>query len=109
MDTAIKKAYEKIEYVSMDKELWHAYRMREMALSDYTSGMNAAEKRGIAIGKEKGIAIGKERGIARGEQKSKAIFIMNLKLNGVPIEQISKYVSLAEEEVVKIFEEQGLK
>ena len=101
MDTAIKKAYEKIEHVSRNKELWHAYRMREMALPDYTSGMNAAEKRGEERGREEGIAIG--------EQKTKAIFIMNLKLNGIPVEQIGKFVSMSEEEVVKILEEQGLK
>jgi hypothetical protein len=33
---------------------------------------------------------------------------MNLKLNGVSIEEMAKYVSLTKEEVVKILEEQGL-
>jgi predicted transposase/invertase (TIGR01784 family) len=100
MDTAIKKAYEKIAFVSKDRDLWHAYRMREMALSDYTSGINAAEQRG----EERGIAIGEQRG----EQKSTAIFLMNMKLNGASVEEMAKYTSLTQEEVVKILEEQRL-
>jgi hypothetical protein len=40
MDTAIEKAQKKISFVAQDKEMLQAYRMREMALSDYTSGIN---------------------------------------------------------------------
>jgi predicted transposase/invertase (TIGR01784 family) len=47
MDTAIKKAEEKVSYVSQDKEALRAYQMREMALSDYTSGINYAKREGI--------------------------------------------------------------
>jgi hypothetical protein len=39
MDTAIRKAQEKMEYVSSNKEVLRAYQMREMALSDWTSGI----------------------------------------------------------------------
>jgi predicted transposase/invertase (TIGR01784 family) len=67
MDTAIKKAQEKIIHVSRDKEVLRAYQMREMALSDFTSGMNSARREGIAIGERRGIAIGEQRGIAIGE------------------------------------------
>jgi predicted transposase/invertase (TIGR01784 family) len=108
MDTAIKKAHEKIIFVTSDKNLLHAYRMREMALSDYTSGMNAAKQKGRVEGIVIGEKRGREEGIAIGEQKSKAIFLMNLKLNGVSIEEMAKYVSLTKEEVIKILEEQGL-
>ncbi|MDR2394074.1 MAG: hypothetical protein LBD93_07975 [Treponema sp.] len=40
MDAAILKAEEKMRYVSSDKEALHAYQMRKMALSDWTSGVN---------------------------------------------------------------------
>jgi predicted transposase/invertase (TIGR01784 family) len=42
MDAAIQKAQERVDYVSIDKEALRAYQMREMALSDYTSGINHA-------------------------------------------------------------------
>jgi DNA invertase Pin-like site-specific DNA recombinase len=67
----------------------HAYHMREMAVLDYNSGINAArrdgekqgiaigeqrgEQRGIAIGEQRGIAIGEKQGIAIGEQRGIAI------------------------------------
>lgn len=47
MDTAIQKAEKKMAYVSYDKEALRAYQMREMALSDWTSGLNHAREEGI--------------------------------------------------------------
>jgi predicted transposase/invertase (TIGR01784 family) len=46
MDTAIRKAEEKLALVSSSKEALHAYQMREMALSDWTSGINFARDEG---------------------------------------------------------------
>jgi hypothetical protein len=46
MDTAIRKAEEKMAYVSGDKEALRANQMREMALSDWTSGLNHAREEG---------------------------------------------------------------
>jgi hypothetical protein len=45
MDMTIQKAEKKMEYVSIDKEALRAYQMREMALSDWTSGLNHARER----------------------------------------------------------------
>jgi predicted transposase/invertase (TIGR01784 family) len=77
MDTAIAKAQEKISFVAQDKEMLHAYHMREMAVLDYNSGINAARRDGIVIGEQQGIAIGEQRGeqkgIAIGEQRGIAI------------------------------------
>jgi predicted transposase YdaD len=92
------------------------YQLREMALCDYASGINAAEQRGIAIGEQRGeqrgITIGEQRGEQRGitigEQKSKAEFVINLSRNGFSIEEISKYTMTTSEEVKKILEEKGL-
>ena len=46
MDTAIAKAQEKIAFVSVNKEALRDYQRREMALSDYTSGINYARREG---------------------------------------------------------------
>jgi predicted transposase/invertase (TIGR01784 family) len=42
MDAAIQQAEKKMTFVSSDKEALRAYQMREMALSDWTSGVNYA-------------------------------------------------------------------
>jgi hypothetical protein len=44
MDGAIKKANEKMTFISSDKEALRLYHLREMALSDWTSGINYAKK-----------------------------------------------------------------
>ncbi|MDR1865826.1 MAG: hypothetical protein LBR08_09695 [Bacteroidales bacterium] len=118
MDAAIEKAQKKIAHVSQDKEALRVYRMREMALSDFTSGVNAArregEQRGIAIGEQrgeqkgiaKGIAIGEQRGITIGEQKKTAMFVAKLNRKGLSVEEISDLTDLPVEEVVKILKKQ---
>ena len=44
MDTAIKKADEKMAFISNDKETLRLYHLREMAMSDWTSGINNAKR-----------------------------------------------------------------
>ncbi|MDR1023025.1 MAG: hypothetical protein LBL94_07140 [Prevotellaceae bacterium] len=50
---AIAKAQEKITFVSRDKKVLRAYQMREMALSDYISGINHARREGEQEGRQK--------------------------------------------------------
>jgi predicted transposase/invertase (TIGR01784 family) len=103
IDTGIAKAQEKIQFVSQDKEALRAYQMREMALSDYTSGINYALRKGITIGKEQGIVIGKEQGIAigeeRGEQKALVKYVLRLATKGMTVEDIAELTGLLPEEV----------
>jgi predicted transposase/invertase (TIGR01784 family) len=47
MDGAINKAYERLNFVSQDKEVLRAYHMREMAQMDWTTSLNTAEEKGI--------------------------------------------------------------
>ena len=54
MDKAINKANEKLNFVSQDKEFLRAYNLREMALSDWTTGINTATEKGFEKGMEKG-------------------------------------------------------
>ena len=45
MDSAINKAYERLNFVTQDKEVLREYHMREMALIDWTSGINTATRK----------------------------------------------------------------
>jgi predicted transposase/invertase (TIGR01784 family) len=67
MDMAIEKAEKKMEYVSGDKEALRVYQMREMALSDWTSGLNHARLEGRLEGIQEVAARMKKRGIAVGQ------------------------------------------
>jgi predicted transposase/invertase (TIGR01784 family) len=82
MDTAIQKAEEKMVYVSIDKEALHAYQMREMALSDWTSGINHAREEGMQAGIQK--------------------IALNLKKTGMPLEQIAQAAGLSVEELEQL-------
>jgi predicted transposase/invertase (TIGR01784 family) len=82
MDRAIQKAEEKMVYVTQDKEALRAYQMRELALSDWTSGINHAKREGIQEGK---------REIAR-----------NLKKIGMPVGQIADAAGLSIEDIAKL-------
>ncbi|MDR0589351.1 MAG: Rpn family recombination-promoting nuclease/putative transposase [Spirochaetaceae bacterium] len=74
MDKGIQRAEEKMEYVSLDKEALRAYQMREMAMSDWTSGLTHARREGIQEGMQKGM-----RKIAAA-----------MKRRGAPIDQIAE-------------------
>ncbi|GHT53400.1 hypothetical protein AGMMS49982_16280 [Bacteroidia bacterium] len=78
MDTAIQKAHERIAFVAKDKESLRAYEMREMALSDFTSGMNFARREGI-------IEVAK-----------------NMKKAGVDAHQIMIFTNLSENDIGKL-------
>jgi predicted transposase/invertase (TIGR01784 family) len=95
MDTSIGKAHEKIMSVAQDSEMLRLYQMREMALMDYTSGINNATRKGIAIGEQKGIAIGEQRGM----QKERRNFVLNLSKKNKSVSEIAELTGLPEEEV----------
>jgi predicted transposase/invertase (TIGR01784 family) len=46
MDSAINKTNERLSFVTQDKEFLRGYHMREMALSDWTTGVNTAFEKG---------------------------------------------------------------
>jgi hypothetical protein len=52
MDVAIQKAQERLTFVANDKEALREYHLREMALSDWTSGINHARREGKVEGAE---------------------------------------------------------
>jgi predicted transposase/invertase (TIGR01784 family) len=95
MDTSIRKAHDKIMSVAQDREMLRLYEMREMALCDYTSGINAATRKGM----EKGIAIGEQRGLQKGLQQAQADFVLRLSRKNRPVEEIAELTGLPAEEV----------
>jgi predicted transposase/invertase (TIGR01784 family) len=86
MDTAIRKAEERLAYVSSDKEALRAYQMRELALSDWTSGINHARREGRKEGRKEG-----QREIASKMRK-----------RGIPVAQIAEDTGLSVEDIEKL-------
>jgi predicted transposase/invertase (TIGR01784 family) len=78
MDAAIQKAEEKMTHVSMDKESLHAYQMREMALSDWVSGINNAKREG------------------------RLEITRSLKESGMPTDEISRLTGFSDEEIADL-------
>ncbi|MFP3089476.1 Rpn family recombination-promoting nuclease/putative transposase [Treponema sp. TIM-1] len=118
MDTAIQKAEEKLVYVSQDKEALRAYQMREMALSDWTSGLNHAREegiqagiqagiqegilKGIVKGKQEGLQEGLQEGKQKGKQEGRREIASKMKKRGVPIDQIAEDTGLSGEEIEQL-------
>jgi len=80
MDTAIQQAQKKIEYISNDAESYHQIILREQALLDYQSDLNAY----------------KREGVQEGEQKEKQKIISAMRESGMRDEAIEKILKLAE-------------
>jgi len=78
MDNAISKANERLNFVTQDKEFLRNYHLREMAMSDWTTGINTAT----------------EKGIEKGAMQSKIEIARNSLGEGLPIEIIHKITGL---------------
>jgi len=78
MDSAISKANERLNFVTQDKEFLRNYHLREMAMSDWTTGINTAT----------------EKGIEKGAMQSKIEIAKNLLDEGLPMELIHKTTGL---------------
>jgi predicted transposase/invertase (TIGR01784 family) len=86
MDSAIRKAQERLDFVTQDKEFLRNYHLREMALSDWTTGINTAT--------EKGIEQGKKIGIEQGAMQSKIEIAKNLLKKGISIDLVHETTGL---------------
>ena len=91
MDNAIKKTHERLNFVSQDKEFLRNYHLREMAMSDWTTGVNTAFERGEI----KGI----EKGIEKGREESKTEIAQNLLHKGMSAEFIQETTGLDRETI----------
>jgi predicted transposase/invertase (TIGR01784 family) len=98
MDTAIQKAQKRISFVRSSEEEFHAHQMREMALSDFTSGINNARREGIAIGEE----WSKQRGRQLGKQEERMKYILKLSQKGMSADEMADLTDFPIEEVKNI-------
>jgi predicted transposase/invertase (TIGR01784 family) len=103
MDRAIGKAEAVVEHISRDKEALRAYEMRQMALSDWTAGINHARregmKEGIETGIKRGMKEGMKEGIKTGEEQKAVEIARNLKAIGIPLGQIARSTGLTEAQI----------
>ena len=83
MDNAISKANERLNFVTQDKEFLRNYHLRQMAMSDWTTGINTATEKGI----EKG-AMQKQIEIARNLLKKGLAIDLIHETTGLDIETI---------------------
>lgn len=94
MDTSIKKANERLKFLSTDKEFLHQVHLREIALSDYNTAINDAKDEGraegIVEGKEEALKEAKARDIERAKKMIK---------RGIPIDDVLGDFNLVAEDL----------
>jgi predicted transposase/invertase (TIGR01784 family) len=95
MDTAIQKAQERIAFVKSSDEEFHAYQMREMAMCDYTSGINFARREGETKGRIEGKIEGRIEG--------KIEVARSMKQSGISTSQIVKCTGLTKAQINQLF------
>ena len=85
-DSAISKAHSRLLEVTRDEEIMQNYRMRQKALSDWTTGINTAIEKGL----KKGLRKGRIEGITEGRMENARL----MKADGVPFEQIARWTNI---------------
>jgi len=73
---------ERLDFVTQDKEFLREYHLREMALSDWTTGINTATEKGF------------EKGFEQGIERTQIQIAKNMLDEGMPIENIHKVTGL---------------
>jgi len=71
MDGAIRKANERLEFVTKDKDFLRNYHLREMAMSDITSGIDTALEKGRNEGRIEGRIEGRNEGRIEGRNEGR--------------------------------------
>nr|WP_269205798.1 Rpn family recombination-promoting nuclease/putative transposase [Clostridium botulinum] len=95
MDKDIKKAEERLEYLSSDEKTIEIYKAREKSLHERANMINGAKEEGRREGIQQGIQQGRNEGI----QQVAINTAKNLLMMGMDSETISKVTGLSIEEV----------
>jgi predicted transposase/invertase (TIGR01784 family) len=90
MDIAIQRAQERVAYVANDKDALHEYQMREMALSDWTTGVNNARREG------------RQEGRQEGKREEAQEIAKRLKDIGEPVDKIAQVTGLSHDEIMRL-------
>ena len=86
MDSTIKKTDEKMKFISQDNQTLRMYLLHDMALSDQTSFINQAKRKGLA----EGIEEGRKEGIQEGKMK----IAEKLLISGMTIKEVASLTEL---------------
>ncbi|MEG0371493.1 MAG: Rpn family recombination-promoting nuclease/putative transposase [Clostridium sp.] len=95
MDTDIKRAEERIEYLSSDPQTIELYRAREASLHERANLISTGREEGRKEGREEG----RNEGIKQGRNEGKYEVARNLMHLGIDIESIKKATGLTEDEL----------
>ncbi|MFD3157040.1 hypothetical protein ACFIJ5_09290 [Haloimpatiens sp. FM7330] len=91
MDKDIKRAEERLEYLSSDKETIEIYKAREKSLHERANMINGAKEEG----RKEGIKEGKKEG----RKEEKIEIAKNLLVIGMKLEKIANVTGLSTEEI----------
>ena len=97
-DDTLEKANKVYDYFTKDESLRRLYDMRIEAERKYLSDIEEAQKKG----REEGIKEGKREGIKEGKRENKIEIAKRMKEDNIPINEISKYTGLSEEQISRL-------
>ena len=98
MDSSIKKAEERLEYLSSDPSTIELYRKREESLHERANMISSAMEKGM----EKGMKKGMEKGMEQGKQARNIEVAMQAIKEGLPTNVIVKITGLNVDEVKEL-------
>jgi predicted transposase/invertase (TIGR01784 family) len=97
IDVDIKRAEERLEYLSADPQTQELYFEREKAIHDQANIYSTGVRRGM----EQGIELGRSEGLELGRMNEKISIAKEL-LDILPIDVIAKKTGLTEEDVLNL-------
>lgn len=98
MDPVIKKAEERLEWLSGDEDTIRLYEAREFSKYERNSIISSARQ----TGREEGMKEGIEKGIKAGEKKAVKDIARNLLAMGIEHAKIAEATGLSEQEVEEL-------
>ena len=112
MDEMIRKAEERLEYLSADEETIRLYEWRENARIEWNSWVNEARRQGleqgiqegIQQGIQQGIELGKEQGIQQGARQREREIVLSMLRKGLDPAFIAEVTGLSMNEISEIQE-----
>jgi predicted transposase/invertase (TIGR01784 family) len=98
-EPALKKAHERLDKISGDKEAREIARLREDGLRRYNTNIKAAREEGLAEGEAKGLAEGEAKGEAKGRYSVLRQMLANPATQKLEPEALAQLTGLTVDEV----------